>query len=195
MNDCCSDNFKNNVPRFINQGSTVTFTVTLAEYAPSDGWTLTFTLRGAGDGLDVTGTQQSVDTFLVSLSPTQTGGLAVGTYYYGLRVSKGGDSYLLAQGQVEVTIDLSALPNDEAYDGRSKYQVIIDTLDAAIAGRLNKMQQSYTIGNRQLTLMSMDDLLKARGVYQRLEEKRLNQLRTGSGKSPFKTVKTKFTRQ
>lgn len=173
-------------------GDTLTFNVADDEglYTPADGWALTFSVRGAGLGADSTGVQLDAETWTVTVAASVTATFTAGKYYYIIKVSKLLEEYTLFTGVITVLADPSSLSTGTTYDGRSRYQVIIDAIDALIAGRASKAQKSYTIGNRQLEFIPYDELLRLRTEYARLENARV---RRDSG-SFFKTIKTEFRR-
>ena len=109
-----------------------------------------------------------------------------------LVVTDGSAKHLLASGQIEVLANLAAV--NAPYDGRSRNQRILDALDAAIEGRASKEQLSYTIGNRQLTYISIKEKMELREKYAVLVANEKLRARIADGGDFFTSVKAKFTR-
>jgi len=53
-------------------------------------------------------------------------------------------------------------------DSRSPAQIILDALDAVIAGRATANQRSVTVGDKTISYMSMSELIQAREYYKEI---------------------------
>jgi hypothetical protein len=83
------------VPRHFAQGTTVKFTRSLDDFAPSDGWIYTLYLNGLTQKFNKAAAQFDTATFLIELLPTDTAALAPGPYRYAERLSNPGCSLVL----------------------------------------------------------------------------------------------------
>jgi hypothetical protein len=168
----------------IIQGSTIEWEVELCDYLPSDGWALKYYIRGAGTGLDVTGTDDDDDdVFELVITATQTAGLAIGNWSWQSFAEKDAEKFLISQGNFKVKEGFATIAAATTFDGRSQVKIALDAIDAVIAGKATLDQQEYTIGNRSLRRYAMSDLIALRKEYQRLynEELRAERARQGKG--------------
>jgi hypothetical protein len=88
------------VPRHFAQGTTVKYTRSLSDFPPSSGWSYTLYLNGLTQKFNKAAAAQDPSTFLVELTPTDTGSLAPGPYRYAERLSNPGTDFVLTQAQV-----------------------------------------------------------------------------------------------
>jgi len=110
--------------------------------------------------------------FAVSVTPAVTVTYTPGTYEWAAYVTDGTDRYRVDHGTAKVLADLAALP--VGYDGRSHARRVLDAIEAVIAGRASKDQESYQIAGRSLNRTPIPDLMKLRQTYRnevRREEK------------------------
>lgn len=159
-------------PAKIVRNSQAQWTVDLADFTAGTD-TLSITLISSEDQVEVTATKSGT-LFLVTLTAAITGALTIGDYFLQARVTSGGVVYQLngEQGlpqlnhRLEVLRD--AVEHTSGADLRSHAQTVLDALEATIAGKATKDQSSYTIGNRSLSHMAPDELLRWRDYYARL---------------------------
>lgn len=180
-------------PREIAVGETLEWKRALAEF-PAGTYTLTYYVRGAGPGFNVAAAQEgSIHHVTVPSSTTQN--LVAGTYTWEAWTDDGaGGQYLVASGEFKVITSLKAMTTSTTLDNRSQAKKILDAIDAMMIGKATLDQQSYTIGNRQLSRIPIPELLKARTHYAKLyaRERRAERLKTGA---PYlKTVLVRFDR-
>lgn len=171
------------IPAQFVAGDTVEFTDSYEDYPASDGWTLTYVLRGASS-LNATGTADG-DEWTVTFSANQTALLQPGRYEYAAFVSLDGERYTVANGRVDVRPNLiTAMAGDKV----SRLEKLVAVLDEAILGRYTDDMQSFSISGRNLTLIPISELRMHRGEYAR----ELWRLKNPQG-NPRKEYRFKFT--
>lgn len=143
-------------------GDTLSFTVTLADYPASAGWTLSYRLtpRAAGSAITFAATA-SGDDHQVDVDAATTAGWAQGSYTSGAWVSNGGgERYTVASegGQVVIQPDPSALP--AGTDTRSDAEIALANVSALLKGKAGSGVEQYVINGRQLRSYPLADLIK-----------------------------------
>lgn len=88
------------VPRHFAQGTTVKFTRSLDDFAPSDGWTYAIYFNGLTQKFSKAGVTYDPSVFLVELLPADTQSLPPGPYRYAERLTNPGPSLVLTGVQV-----------------------------------------------------------------------------------------------
>jgi len=144
------------IPKQIYRGSSVSCSLALDGYLPSEGWAATLILRG-GAKHNVEGTA-AVDSFAFSL-PTD---MTVGRYWWQVIVQRESEQQVAQAGELVVMVNLLDV---DTFDGRTEAQIALDAINAVLANRATKDQQSYKIKDRELQRMSVDDLLKLRSFF------------------------------
>jgi len=184
-----------NIPKQITAGTSVEWIVTLADFKPSDGWLLSYHLRGPSK-LDLTHDTPLTDdlNFAVKLTTAKSSLLTAGRYFYQAFVVRGsGDTQekrLVDNGEIEVLANLSDA--DEGYDGRSQNEKMLAAIDAMLQKKATRDQQSYTIGQRTLTRIPLDQLLQWRKYYASLVNGERALKRARNGGSFFGNILTQF---
>lgn len=152
------------VPQSIRAGDTLKWTAGLSDYPAGDGWALKYYFVSKAAKFEIDAAQDgSTSGFVVNVAPATTSGYSAGSYRWVARVSKGSDVYTIAEGATEVVADISTAAS--GYDPRSQNQRILDAINALIEGRATSDVQSYKIHERELTKMSIQDLMYWRGIY------------------------------
>ena len=118
----------------------------------------------------------------VSLSASATSSLEVGMKNFAVRATNGDEAILLSYGRLEVKPDPT-----EAGDKRSQIEKDLEAVDKAIrdmisGGAVQSYQIQTTVGSRQLTRMTIEEL--------KMERRRLLRM---TGKSPdrWRVIKTR----
>lgn len=174
-------------------GETPRWTKTLDDFPASEGWELTYYLRGAGAGLDVSATADG-DGFLVEVQAASTENLTPGSYRWQGWVSKDDESYQVADAPVVVKRGFAGVAAETVVETRSEVKQILDAIDAMIKGKATRDQQEYTIGDRQLRRLSITDLMAARKVYASLYAQELRRERVRRGGRFIESVNISFKR-
>ena len=184
---------RSTVPTILTPGESLTWEKSFADYPASDGWELVYYFRGAGAGFDVAATADG-DTFELAVAAEDTEDLIAGRYYYQAFVELDSERVLVDEGEITVRASMSEIESADAYDGRSQVKIILDNIDALIAGKATLDQQEYTIGNRQLKRYPIADLIALRKEYAGLYAQEIRAANARKGKSPFKKYYSRFTR-
>jgi len=185
-----------NIPSSIVSGLKAEWTRRLQDYSP-DLWTLSYHLRGAA-AADVTATDNGDGTFLVSFVAETNGDtptpLTPGQYFFQAYVTSIADASiknLVDQGRVTVAPDLSA-ESMETFDGRSQAEIMLAAIDAMLAGKATRDQMGYTIGQRTLTRIPIDQLLEFRKHFLGVVESEAVKARVKKGLPAFENIKVQF---
>lgn len=165
----------------IIQGATYNWEVKLADYLPSDGWSLKYYLRGVGTGLDITATDED-DVFQVEINATQSAALTMGSYAWQSFAEKSADKIFIAGGNLKIKEGFSTINAATTFDNRSAIKIALDAIDALLANKATLDQQRYVIGNRQLDRIPIPDLLNLRKEYQKLYNQELRAEAAKNGK-------------
>ena len=157
------------VPNELRANFDVSFVVeNVASLLPSGSYTPKFVLGGPAS-LVQNGTVDGDDVSF-SLDASVTVNLATGQYWYQVvGEASPTNRVLLDEGQIWVR---GKITGTGVYDGRTTAKIILDAIDAVIASKATADQQSYVIqsggSSRSLSRLSMEDLMRARGVYSKL---------------------------
>jgi hypothetical protein len=184
-------------PREFAAGETPRWRKSLADFPASDGWALDYYLRGAGAGFDVRAAADG-DDFLFEVPLASTENLAPGNYRWQGWVSKGAESYKVAEAPVVVKQGFAGVAANTTVDTRSQVKRILDAIDALIEGKATRDQQQYTIagggGYRMLMRIPVSELVQLRKEYARLYARERRRERVRRGGSVFPTIKVRFDR-
>jgi len=165
------------VPRHFAQGTTVKFTRSLPEFSPSGGWGYTLYLNGLAQKLNKAATEQDPATFLIELTPTDTGGLAPGPYRYAERLvndgsvdsSLAGETYDITGDELVIIVEPSAA-SSAAGAFQTFEEKTLAAIEAVIANRVSGAIvpgdiEAYHIAGRAVTKIPLRELLALRGMY------------------------------
>jgi hypothetical protein len=122
------------------------------------------TLYAAGVAPFTKAAVASGDAFVVTLSASDTAAYAAGIYQWIERVAKASEKYNAAAGWLEVRPDIATASGNSL---QLEAEKLLAVVTAAISGRLTADQQSYTIGNRQVTKIPITELLSLRAMLLR----------------------------
>ncbi len=175
-------------------GDTLRWRYSSADYPANDGWALSYRLVGAGIALTITASAEGTG-FIAEASAAQTGGLSVPAAGVPCTligyVIKGTERWAVHRAGCLV----QANPATATGDLRGHAAKVLDAINALLEGRATKDQQSYKIGERELTRIPIPELLQLRDYY-KLETQReatAAALASGLGGRP-RTVLTRFGR-
>jgi len=150
-------------PDALRAGMTWAWTRELTDY-PAGTWTLTYwfkQLAASGAKFSAVATA-SGSTHSVSVAAATTAAYTAGEYSWVAVVASGAEVYEVDRGTLTLLPKYNA---DAALDDRSHARVVLDAIEAVIENRATLDQQEYTIGNRSLKRMSVDELMKFRDKY------------------------------
>jgi len=175
-------------PETLRAGDNATWTRSLPDYLPADGWVLKYALTNAGAAVTITATNNGDGSHLVDVAATTTDDWAAGTYGLQGFVEKSGARYTVYEGYVEILPGLHL----GAVESRSLVKQILDALDAMILGKASRDQASYTIGGRSLQHLSPRELVDWRDHYATLWAREQEKLRAAAGRGSGRVKKLHF---
>lgn len=161
------------IPGRFSAGSTMSYLRELADYSASAGWSLTLYLSGG-----VTSPQTvTVDATAegsghrVTLTAEKSAALEGGSYRYRERVTDG--TVVVDVGDGVVTVDPDPASADAALF-LSIEERVLAAIEARIAGRFTKDQESLQVDNLAIARIPIDKLEKLRLHYQGLVDAQRN---------------------
>lgn len=176
-----STNYPTEEPDELNAGDRWTWKRDdLGDYG--SGYTLSYELTLYTGAAPITLTASlSGSEYLIEIAAATTAGYSAGTYQWVALITRDSDSERveIARGVLVVNPD----PATSAADPRTTARKTLDAIEAVIEGRASKDQESYTIGNRSLNRMAIEDLLRLRDAYRRevKREEQADKLKNGIG--------------
>lgn len=174
------------LPQQFTAGDTVQFSASFADYEPSDGYALTYYLRGA-ENLTITGSANGAnDGWVVKIPAARTENFPEGLYEYIARATKDEDAYTVEQGRFTLKANLADVAQGTRID---HVQRMISILQDAIEGRITDDVQQFTIGGRSLMHIPVSQLVDLRDRYKR----ELVKLQKGTGGQQMQNHKVVFT--
>lgn len=150
-------------------GDTWTWSKSLANYPPSEGWVLGYAIRGAS-ALANTKVSVVVDggSYVVTILPADTAKLVPGSYRWQSFVDKAGtgEHYTVETGVFTVVPSLSQA---QAGDATTHAERMLGALEREIEARLTgngSAHESYAINGRSIAKIPMEKLIRLRAIYQ-----------------------------
>ncbi len=156
-------------PTDVVAGDSWLWTARYGDYPSSEGWALSYSLRGVHQ-LDTETAEVTVasDLWTVNIPASRTADLAGGTYRWAAYMT-GSGSYAGRRHQVGTGV-LTVAPNAAlAAEGdlQSSDERILAAIEAAIEGRITDDVQMTQIAGRLITNIPILELQRLRGVYER----------------------------
>jgi hypothetical protein len=150
-------------PKQITAGDSVDFTFA-CDYLPSDGWSMTWRLVGAGVALTLSAAAAGTG-FEVTAAASATGALTVPATgipcrLFGFAVN-GAQRFTVYSGNCFLAPNPASITGDT----RGHAQRTYDAIKALLEGRATKDQQSYKIGDRELARIPVPELLMLQDYY------------------------------
>lgn len=141
-------------PEKLTAGVTWKWKKTHSDY-PASEWSLNYYLRRNGATETSFGSTADGDTFQVNVGATVTALFTPDVYDIVGIVTKGSEKFVVYDGILKV---LTNPASSSAYDPRSHARRVLDLIEAAMEGRIPNGMESYTIGGRSITKISLPDL-------------------------------------
>ena len=162
-------------------GTTLKFSVALADYPATAGWVLSYRLapRTTGAPIDITSAASGPD-HQVTVAKATTATWEPGTYTVAAWVDNGTDRYSIDSQAGEITITPNPATLVAGTDQRSLAEIGLANVQALLQGKASSGTMDYTINGRQLRSYPLPDLL-------RLEAKLkgdVDRERVAAGKAP-----------
>jgi len=174
------------VPTVIRAGDTVKWKKSFPDY-PSSEWQLGYVIYNASNRYEVSATAQADGSFLIEISATSSSGFASGEYSWIARVTKGTETYTIDAGTIEI------LPNPTvATDERSHIKKVLDAIQRVIEGRATRADLDYTIGDKRVRSMTVEELYTAWRKYKLMYEQELQAERLRKGLGTNRIVRVRF---
>jgi hypothetical protein len=153
-------------PEVITAGDTVKWTRQYGDYPASAGWQLSYYLRVPNQAPKViafaTEITASGDSFAVVIPASTSANFTQGNYKWAAFVTKGEERFEVGTGVMLIKPNLAT---NTPTDDRSHVQKVYEALCAVIENRATADDQSYTIGGRSLTRMTVRELLDFKKEY------------------------------
>lgn len=150
-------------PEVARAGDTWKWTKSFADYPVSEGWALSYSIRGASVLVDADVTiQANAADWSVSVAAAKTAVLLPGTYRWAAFVSKAGERYTADEGILVVEANLSTAA---AGDALSHAEKVLSIIEAAIAGRLTADLESYQLNGKAVVKIPILELKRLRKHY------------------------------
>jgi hypothetical protein len=143
-------------PSVINAGDTISWTKSLPDYLPSDGWSLSYAFRfqhGAG-GLDLIGIQSGA-VFSSTIPAASSNAMQRGLWNWAAYVTLGADRHQVAAGILTVKPNLATI--NDTTDLRTSAKKAYDNALAAWEGV--KLGQTVILNGRTYTQHNLKDLI------------------------------------
>ena len=156
-------------PITLAQGETISFTRMLSDFLPSDGWSLTYALRGGAQAISFSSTS-SGNSHIILVPSAITATWLAGTYQLeGLAVNTDGTKHQFYLNNFAVTTDLTTAPAD--LDTRTFAQKMLENIESAL---LDLSQNSL-----QRTSVEMTEIDRVRRLDLMAQREKLLQERRG----------------
>lgn len=178
------------VPDTIYAGDTVIFDVpaftdSIGTEIASGTYTLTWYARTntASEGATITGVAESTG-WRVTVPSSTTAGFDAGLWTWQAIATSGAVQYTAGRGQFTVKATLEYSGDPTAFDDRSRAQIDLDYVEAAIRTLAQGgVVQEYTIGGRSLKRYKMAELLQLRDALKAEvdRERRAEKVKQGLG--------------
>ena len=146
--------------------------------------------------VDAGGTNFSVQAtnnngnFLFTFSSSATANYTVGMYKYVVTVTDSSSNRVTVdEGKIEVLEDLI---NTSATELRSHAKILLDKIESLLSGKADSDVSNYSINNRSLTKLSVDELLKWRDYYKAEYLREIREQRIKSGQGSGSNVLVRF---
>lgn len=171
-------------------GDTVKWKIYLPDYLPADGWVLSYALVMSGNQQAITAADNGDGTHLVTITAASSAGYKTGIYHWQAYVTKSGERYRVRDGSIETKPDFASLTN--GYDARGHIEKVLEALKATIEGKASKDQSAYTIGNRSISRLSPEELIKWKKHYEQLYKQEVTASKIAKGEVPGNRVMVRF---
>lgn len=153
-------------PRSFVIGSTVQWRVRSTDYPPDGSRTAEIAFVTSSDSRQVAASDYGDGTWLVSITPAESGAFEPELYRYQFNVTEGSDRFSIASGIIEACANYAAISG--GLDDRSSNAKIYDAITAVMEGKATQDQSSLAIGGRSLSRYSWEELISARGHHAHL---------------------------
>lgn len=185
-------------PTEIIAGDTLAWTKDLADYPATDGWHLSYRLRGNTNYDIAWGTHVTTDGagFSISVPAATTSSWVPGNFWLFGFVTDGTERHQIIKVQVTVQPDSQTV--SQSYDGRSHARKALDAIEAVLEGSASREESMYQLDfggkMRQLQFCPKEELIKMRNYYKREVDSELAAERIAKGLGGKSQILVRFTR-
>lgn len=183
-----------NEPNLFFAGDKIEWTESLADYLPSDGWTLKYILINSTNKETFNSTPDG-ESHKVSLTSANTSAWVAGDYILQPYVEHtDGTTELFPRLSVVVKQNLISATT---YDFRTHAKKTLDAIESAIEGRASESAMSLSITTRggsakALQYLTHKELIEARAYYKNLVDSELAQEKIEAGINPGNKILISF---
>ena len=161
------------------------------DYPPAS-YTATHIARITGGGsneIKVTGTDQTTH-YLFTVNSATSADFVPGYYHWQLEIVRNSDSerIVVNTGTFTAQVDLDV----NASDPRTHAEVMLGKIESILQGRADSDVANYSIKDRSLTKLSIDELLRWRDYYRVEFQKELKEVLIAKNQNTGATVKVRF---
>lgn len=164
------------------------------DYPTSSGYTAEYVARITGGGSTEIKLPQAAgstdDYYLFSVTSETSASFLPGLYHWQLEITQTSSG-----NRIVVDIgDFTAIPDmdDNQADPRIHAEIMLDKIEALLAGKADSDVASYSIAGRSLTKLSFQELLDARDHYRREVVQHNNAELVKRGKKNGSTIQVRF---
>lgn len=176
-------------PLSFNSGDTLSWTKSFPDY-PSSLWTLKYYFVNATVGNVTTATSSGSD-YAITLANSVTTLFPTGKLNWSAVVTNGTETHTLAQGVMDVLINLAI---QGTYDARSFVRKMYDLLSAAVEKRLPTGLENFTINGKSLSTMSNAELINQWEKFKGYVDQENNAEKINQGKKSKNNIFVRFGR-
>lgn len=172
-------------------GDTLSFRKILADYPPSEGWSLSYSLRilETGSALDISASVDGQE-YVINVTRQTTDDWDAGTYAIQGFVDNGSSRFQVYDGFIEALPNLSAIAT--AVDLRSHARKVLDNIEAVLEGRATHDVLESHIGDTTFRRLTPGQLMDMRNKYLVELDKEERRARVKAGKASGRKIYTRF---
>lgn len=137
--------------------------------------TCTLILKSSTEKYIISQIEEVAGDFYLYADAQTTKTMIAGTYKYQLQDANG----ILEQGYAEILKNFALMNDDE--EVKTRNQIILDAIQAQIAGKATSAQSSLSVGDKSISYYSINDLLKLRDYFkQKVDEQKGKSTKNGA---------------
>ena len=172
-------------------GDTLSFRKILADYPPSEGWSLSYSLRilETGSALDISASVSGQE-YVVTVTKAVTNDWDAGTYAIQGFVDNGTSRFQIYDGFIEALPSLSTI--EDSVDLRSHVRKVLDNIEAVLEGRATHDVLESHIGDTTFRRLTPSQLMDMRNKYLVELDKEERRARVRQGKASGRKIYARF---
>jgi hypothetical protein len=179
------------LPSEIYAGDTLLFSVALANYKPSDGWTLEYSFRKKdGSVIDITSAAGDSDDHLFDVDSDTTGVWVDGDYSGVARVNDGTLYRTIAEARLTIKKEFKQQGAD--YDSRTPNKRCLDAIIAVMERRATSDVLNTVIAGQSVGRLSPEQLIQYRNYYAALVADEQALVDLANGKATGRNILARF---